>query len=601
MINNIKNDLYSKEYYSSNKATPIDFDNLELMFLYVGNYKQFKNFQLNLNAKYIFEYSDNTLVIKDNKSYLNIYPNNVNLKILCGENGSGKSTIIQILKSIEDCHNCFVVYKTRNGHFVTNNNNLTILYKNKSYYFDDTKYDSRTGKYFHLEDDYELVNIVDSNYQARFCHGYLFHYTDLNKALNKKYKNYFDSFSIGFDDLKRNADDLESTIEIRYNIPINEIEGLSLYLKHNPIKFIMLNEAFDSSFDSLHEKFKTKILPDDNKNINKLFDKLLEKIYGIQGFNTISKINEEFINLIYDTSEYTYSSNNKKCPNINNIENTLFSFDYENLKYHKLKEYQSYNYEKYLKIIKNFEKRLNKIYHTPLNKNVNLNILQYFYFNLFKKTENGNIYFYKLSKGEQQQFVMILNLYYKLVQANSLAQTLIFEDDIDANLHPEWSRRYIYTYMKALKIFSKNKNKIRNIIFTTHSPFVLSDTTNDYIEYLKIKNVRKNGKIYSYTKLRNKKKIKKSFASNIMQMFEDNMFMKASIGEYSRNILKEVLNYKNEKKITQPILLRKNLSKKEKDKISSKIINSIGDEVLRMILNNKYEKDNNGKTGYCEY
>ena len=135
MIKNIENKLYGKEYYCSNKSTYIDFNNLELMFLYIENYKQFKNFKLNLNAKYTFKYSNNKLVIQDNKSYLNIYPDNVNLKILCGENGSGKSTIIQILKSIEDCKNCFIVYKTEKGLFVTNNSKLTILYKNKSYSF----------------------------------------------------------------------------------------------------------------------------------------------------------------------------------------------------------------------------------------------------------------------------------------------------------------------------------------------------------------------------------------------------------------------------------------------------------------------------------
>ena len=336
MIKNIENKLYGKEYYCSNKSTYIDFNNLELMFLYIENYKQFKNFKLNLNAKYTFKYSNNKLVIQDNKSYLNIYPDNVNLKILCGENGSGKSTIIQILKSIEDCKNCFIVYKTEKGLFVTNNSKLTILYKNKSYSFDNAKSASEVGKFFHLEDGYELVNISDANYQAKFCQGYLFNYTSLNKVLNEKYKNYFDYFSIGFDDIERNADNLESTIEIRYNIPINEIAGLSVYFRHNPIKFIMLNEAFDSSFDSLHEKIKTKIFPGDNKNINNLFDKLLKEIYGIKGFNAISKINEKFINLIYDTSEYTSLLNSEKCKIENKIENVLFSFKCENLKYQKV-------------------------------------------------------------------------------------------------------------------------------------------------------------------------------------------------------------------------------------------------------------------------
>lgn len=42
---NFKNHLY----YSNDSW--LDFDNLELMFLYVENYKQFEKLSLNLNAK----------------------------------------------------------------------------------------------------------------------------------------------------------------------------------------------------------------------------------------------------------------------------------------------------------------------------------------------------------------------------------------------------------------------------------------------------------------------------------------------------------------------------------------------------------------------
>ena len=47
---NVKNNLY----YSD--VPCLDFDNLELMFLYIENYKQFRDFSLNLNAKYLEKY-----------------------------------------------------------------------------------------------------------------------------------------------------------------------------------------------------------------------------------------------------------------------------------------------------------------------------------------------------------------------------------------------------------------------------------------------------------------------------------------------------------------------------------------------------------------
>lgn len=249
----------------------------------------------------------------------------------------------------------------------------------------------------------------------------------------------------------------------------------------------MLNESFDSSFECLHEKCKKTILPTDNKDVPKLFDKILKKIYGIKNFKEIENINNECIELIYDTSEYKNRIKKyKQSSKTRNIRNVFINIEKEDLKYKKQKEYLSGYYSNYFEKLNDFGKRLNNIYNQPIKGNLDINLHSYFYFNLFKKAANGNgnIYFWKLSTGEQMQYLTILNLYYKIEIANSLAQTLIFEDDIDAYLHPEWCRQYINMYINALKAFSKNKKKIRNIILATHSPFVLSDTTNEYIEYL---------------------------------------------------------------------------------------------------------------------
>ena len=64
----------------------------------------------------------------------------------------------------------------------------------------------------------------------------------------------------------------------------------------------------------------------------------------------------------------------------------------------------------------------------------------------------------------------------------------------------------------------------------THSPFILSDTTNDYVEFIE-KN-RNNRAILS----KDIKAIENTFAGNIMQMFEENFFLTSSIGEYGITI-----------------------------------------------------------------
>ena len=85
-----------------------------------------------------------------------------------------------------------------------------------------------------------------------------------------------------------------------------------------------------------------------------------------------------------------------------------------------------------------------------------------------------------------------------------------------------------------------------------------------------------------------------------MQMFEDNMFLEASIGAYSMKILKEVVSYLSKQEIKNPILLKKTMSDKNKNEICEKIIKSIGDSILHKLLNNKYfRKNQNEEIGYC--
>ena len=116
---------------------------------------------------------------------------------------------------------------------------------------------------------------------------------------------------------------------------------------------------------------------------------------------------------------------------------------------------------------------------------------------------------------------------------------MLYEDEKDCHLHPKWSRCFISWYLKIYKViinssYHKDKQKIHNIIMATHSPFILSDTNNDYIEYLK-----RDG-LYSNTYKDEEKPIQ-PFAGNIGEMFNKNFFMNSSIGAYSKTVLEKVI------------------------------------------------------------
>lgn len=568
---------YNSEYYSTKNS--VDKNNLEAMFLYINNYRQFKDFSLNLNAKYIFHYKQksNILTIKNNPNFIKgLYPENINLKILCGENGTGKTSIIKLLQNIEAYKDCFIVYKNNKGEFYTNKENLKIKYDGRIVECNVNNHSTRSI-YFNFEGDSYIICPNEDISQDKFCKEYLSNYSKYN-ILGSKYEHFFNHFSIEYYNLSRNCKELGSSLQIKYEILINSIDDLKGCFRRSPIKCILLLNILDlqvinSTIQQVKKNKKFKIEDD-------IIDYLIKILYN-DHYNKICKIEGEFKSFIYTPSEN--NTNKNKCIEILDIINIpkLEPIEFSLSKYGYIK-----------KQFKNFTKMLNK-YNTLYNyPKIKLN--DYFYCNLFKKTESGNIHFNNLSSGEQRKLIITMNIFNKIFHANDLARTLIFEDDVDAYLHPEWCRTYIHNYIYAVKRFSKKitktKSKIYNIIMTTHSPFLLSDTTNEHVEYLRR---NKNG----YVTLRPKQKIQNTLCGNILQMFADNFFLDTTIGDYGKMLLKEVLAYQKGISLNRPKFVKNEWSRQEKDAFCEKVLNALGDPLLKSLFKSiNKERNCNAKT-----
>lgn len=576
-----------KKYYSNSEGF-INVDNLELLFAYVKQYKVLKNCQLNLNAKYKFKYNvKNVLEIWDNPSYIQLYDKTINLKILCGENGSGKTTIINSFKyDIIDTSPNFVLFKTSDGKFYTNKKGLKIKYNNKE--FDccyEKAYSHRTGQL----SIYKSTDIEElEDFKEKFIYSYL-KFNDLYE-INEVCKPLFNKFEI------ETSSFISSLVhEIQFDLPqklklstqiINHtsIDEFHNYLKEKPFQFMFIYNSLDNTFEHYYESLSSEYNFDEETSISEIFDNIIS--YTFNSTSQIEKFNKKIKGIIFSKTPKTKRKKLGKVGVLDIVQ------EYKTSNIYKQKMYDL-NMQT-LKIIRTKLQAVSKAMHNyicdtipylkePTNLWADENfIFDFLSFSPFKFIDrNESIYFYNLSSGVQLKLQLTYELILKLIQQGQNS-TMIYEDEVDCHLHPKWSQSFISLYLSIYKAIMNSsyiidKQKIHNIIMTTHSPFILSDTNNDYIEYLKRDELYSN--IY-----KDEEKPIQPFAGNIGEMFNKNFFMNSSIGAYSKTVLEKIVKSIDNNDISE--------NKLYDIETCEKIINTIGDKLLRNLLLEKLQGSN---------
>ena len=133
-------------------------------------------------------------------------------------------------------------------------------------------------------------------------------------------------------------------------------------------------------------------------------------------------------------------------------------------------------------------------------------------YNLLKETPD-----YHMSTGEGNLIEIFSQLYtYLSMHEESSEDIILLVDELESGMHLEWSRRLIQILIDNLSEILEDEGKGRKIqlIFTTHSPYMLSD-----IEPGNVIMIEKNQETgYSEGKV-----LQNTFAKNIQEIMKENL------------------------------------------------------------------------------
>jgi len=502
---------------------------MELVYLWIEEYKNIKQQGFNLNPKFncYFNKEKKELVIDERDNYKSIFPENINITAIVGENGSGKSNILKLLKKILD----YIPY-TELGYGYSDNMTyppfdfiLVLNIDNKQQYISNIEINGSSKK---------LDTAIQYNYYLYLADNQRPENEELRTDEIQQHK-----FSI---DANIIAQMLTSTYISEINFELTtfmylpekiEIKPLDLYHKFSQLTSIyeqghgvsveldgnMTDKQEDKAYrDAKYQGWAKKDDLDGIFNEADDFHKFLI-IWYIQEYGDENYY--EFEKKDFLLSEYNYSNGHLSESDFSKyfIEDT--------------------------KNIKTF---------TGIEKSIYFK--HYSDFFEFDFIDSKNRKFNNLSHGEQTIFSQFLNIYFFSIFERQKV-LLFLMDEPDLSLHPQWQKSYISELVNLLK----KLNVLYNILITSHSPFILSDLPKENIVFLEdAKQVTVDIE---------------SFGANIHTLLSHGFFMKDGLmGKFAKEKIDELLEYLNGNLET---------SIKNNDEAQYRI-NMVGEPVLRKQL-----------------
>lgn len=549
-----------------------------------------KELTLNFGGEYIYEYTQNEkgnlieINKEKNKDYIRDFfgVNIENISSLVGANGTGKTTIIDLIKSNRD-----------NWIIEDEGNNQLIIYYTPYIRVEDNNFENigDISKYIMMERDAdyermafsEVFQYHNSEKTKRFLH--FMNRNDIISVLSDTSLPYFNRITISTNYLKEDHHQTSNGFRQFFD-RFYELESIERNKR--------INDEIKSSNVQIDEynrskkigkiNFETRLIINVIHKVHSILEssgnKYLSEGYMNDGltskskeFATIDSMKDAFYYFL-DNAYIQLTAGSEKIffpkKEIKELIELLISSIREDQDFSKNWGEYEVSFAKAIEIIEAYDRFL-----IAFRKDFNYDKKALFNF-------EPNI---SLSTGEEALFELfssLNDLNYRIdnkiennrynINSNIYDSYLILLDEADLGFHPLWKKRYINTLLKVIpKIFSDKKIQI---IFTTHDPLTLSDIPNDKIIYLN----KVEGKTIIETG-------KKSFGANIIDLLSDSFFIEGNlIGDFAKAKIEEAIKWINKSK-ESPIDINE-----DKYNYYKQVISVIDEPIIRVKLSEMLEE-----------
>ncbi len=543
---------------------------MKLIALVIKQYDElFKEQIFNFSDEYKvnFDFETNELKIDKNSDYIeNFYGESIyNISPIVGINGIGKTTVLNIIsgyspgKREQDSDNqyffLFEIGKQEDRvRFELSYNNLSVA--NLPAYRERTFYRNQDGSFDCDPEGYDVTrNILYVNLPSKGKGGVI----ESRTTLNQKGLAMFIHSYLWLIDRKIISSVLSCSLDI-------SPYGLKDYSNSIPrgikaIGFLIYKSIHNIFYEE--DEFIKKLLSE--SLLSKCEKYLKEDVsdYENYGFNLLLEIVKELGK--NEVKAETRKIRKEYVESIISIVKVFRKFRYVST---KIEDDSEYILLKYSKMNRNLFKELNEKLTNYVISKERLN--KSYKYPLIVDTPN-----YHMSTGEGNLIEIFSQLYtYQHMHEESSENIILLVDELESGMHLEWSRRLIQILIDNLSEILEDEGKGRKIqlIFTTHSPYMLSDIKPGNV--IMIEKNQETG--YSEGKV-----LQNTFAKNIQEIMKENLIDNI-YGDFALakiNSMIERLNEKEEYEGNEEELLKE--------------IHLISEPILRNKLLEMYDKKYN--------